>query len=182
MVRGSQPCSLCSYGEAFCEIFLKVSYRVRCDDDLDRLGGCRRSEVCDARRALLDTRSIQSVSMSFPLLLVNNAYTRLVPILGMLCGNAIGGIMVSQSYVLKELELVILSLSLHLAELNPCSENRDKTETFLAFGASRFEACRPLAVEALRLSLLPTINQMRYANAFRSRSRLTYLFKFRMAA
>jgi hypothetical protein len=42
-----------------------------------------------------------------------------------------------------------------------CSENRDKTETLLAFGASRFEACRPLAVEALRLALMPIINQMR---------------------
>jgi hypothetical protein len=36
----------------------------------------------------------------------------------------------------------------------------------LAYGASRFEACRPLAVEALRLALIPTINQMRYAGAF----------------
>jgi ABC-type iron transport system FetAB permease component len=42
-----------------------------------------------------------------------------------------------------------------------CSENRDKTETLLAFGASRFEACRPLAIESLRLALMPTINQMR---------------------
>ena len=49
--------------------------------------------------------------------------------------------------------------------LNRHSENRDKTETLLAFGASRFEACRPLAVETLRLALLPTINQMRYAKA-----------------
>lgn len=43
-----------------------------------------------------------------------------------------------------------------------CSENRDKTETYLAFGASRFEACKPVAKEALRLALTPTINQMRY--------------------
>ncbi len=28
----------------------------------------------------------------------------LVPIVGMLCGNAIAGVMVSQSYILKELE------------------------------------------------------------------------------
>ena len=41
------------------------------------------------------------------------------------------------------------------------SENHDKTETLLAFGASRFEACRPLAIESLRLALMPTINQMR---------------------
>ena len=45
--------------------------------------------------------------------------------------------------------------------LTPRSENRDKTETLLAFGASRFEACRPLAIESLRLALTPTINQMR---------------------
>lgn len=41
-----------------------------------------------------------------------------------------------------------------------CRENRDKVETYLAFGASRFEACKPIATEALRLALLPTINQM----------------------
>lgn len=39
-------------------------------------------------------------------------------------------------------------------------ENRDKIETYLAFGASRFEACKPIAIEGLRLALLPTINQM----------------------
>jgi len=66
-----------------------------------------------------------------------------IPVMGMLCGNAIATIMVSQSYVLKELD-----------------ENRDKTETLLAFGASRFEACRPLAVDALRLALMPIVNQM----------------------
>ncbi|KAF8501786.1 UPF0014-domain-containing protein [Russula emetica] len=66
-----------------------------------------------------------------------------IPVVGMLCGNAIGGVLVSQSFILKELD-----------------ENHDKTETLLAFGASRFEACRPLAIESLRLALMPTINQM----------------------
>lgn len=42
------------------------------------------------------------------------------------------------------------------------SDNRDKVEMYLAFGASRFEACRPIAREALRLALTPTINQMRF--------------------
>lgn len=52
-----------------------------------------------------------------------------------------------------------------IAKAERChSENRDKTETYLAFGASRFEACRPLAVDALRLSLMPVINQMRCAS------------------
>jgi ABC-type iron transport system FetAB permease component len=40
-------------------------------------------------------------------------------------------------------------------------ENRDKIETYLAMGASRFEACKPIGKEALKLALLPTINQMR---------------------
>ncbi|KAF8322712.1 UPF0014-domain-containing protein [Clavulina sp. PMI_390] len=66
-----------------------------------------------------------------------------LPILGMLCGGTISAIVVATNYVLKELE-----------------ENRDKIETYLAFGASRFEACKPVVVEGLRLALLPTINQM----------------------
>ncbi|KAI0248908.1 UPF0014-domain-containing protein [Lactifluus subvellereus] len=66
-----------------------------------------------------------------------------IPVVGMLCGNAISGVSVTLGYVLRELD-----------------ENRDKTETLLAFGASRFEACRPLVVNALRLALMPTINAM----------------------
>jgi len=61
----------------------------------------------------------------------------------MLCGNAISGIVVSLNFTLKEMQ-----------------ENRDKVQTYLAFGASRFEACRPVAREALRLALTPTVNQM----------------------
>jgi len=66
-----------------------------------------------------------------------------IPILGMLCGGTISGMVVALNSVLREIE-----------------ENRDKVETYLAFGASRFEACKPIATEALRLALLPTINQM----------------------
>lgn len=39
-------------------------------------------------------------------------------------------------------------------------ENRDKVEMYLAFGASRMEACKPIGREALRLALTPVINQM----------------------
>ncbi|TDL25523.1 UPF0014-domain-containing protein [Rickenella mellea] len=66
-----------------------------------------------------------------------------IPIVGMLCGNTISAVVVSISFVLKEMQ-----------------ENRDRVETYLAFGASRFEACKPVATEALRLALTPTINQM----------------------
>lgn len=66
-----------------------------------------------------------------------------IPVVGMLCGNTISAIVVAVTYVLKELY-----------------ENRDKIETYLAFGASRFEACKPIASDALRLALTPNINQM----------------------
>jgi len=66
-----------------------------------------------------------------------------IPVIGMLCGNAISGIVVSVNYSLREIQV-----------------NRDKVETYLAFGASRIEACRPIAKEALRLALTPTINNM----------------------
>jgi len=69
--------------------------------------------------------------------------TQYIPIVGMLCGSTISGVVVSINYVLKELH-----------------DNRDKVETYLSFGASRMEACRPIATEAVRLALTPTINQM----------------------
>ncbi|KAH7341914.1 hypothetical protein B0J17DRAFT_648566 [Rhizoctonia solani] len=71
------------------------------------------------------------------------AAEKYIPILGMLCGSTISGIVVATTAVLKELH-----------------ENRDKVETYLAFGASRYEACKPIATSALRLALTPTINQM----------------------
>ncbi|KAI0695372.1 UPF0014-domain-containing protein [Cytidiella melzeri] len=66
-----------------------------------------------------------------------------IPVVGMLCGSTISGIVVAVSYVLKEI-----------------FENKDKVEMYLAFGASRFEACKPIATDALRLALTPNINQM----------------------
>jgi len=66
-----------------------------------------------------------------------------IPVVGMLCGATISGIVVSVTYVLKELV-----------------ENKDKVEMYLAFGATRFEACKPIATEALRVALTPNINQM----------------------
>jgi ABC-type iron transport system FetAB permease component len=63
----------------------------------------------------------------------------------MILGNAISAIGVGMNTVHKEF-----------------AENRDKVETYLAMGASRFEACKPIGVEALKLALLPTVNQLRY--------------------
>ncbi|KAG8687994.1 hypothetical protein FRC09_013165 [Ceratobasidium sp. 395] len=68
------------------------------------------------------------------------AAEKYIPVLGMLCGSTISGIVVATTSVLKELQ--------------------DKIKTYLAFGASRYEACKPIATSALRLALTPTINQM----------------------
>ena len=62
----------------------------------------------------------------------------------MILGNAISAIGIALNTVQREF-----------------AENKDKVETYLAFGASRFEAVRPIGVEALKLALLPTINQLR---------------------
>jgi len=69
--------------------------------------------------------------------------TQFIPIVGMLGGNCVAGIVVAVSYILKEFQ-----------------ENRDKVEIYLAFGATRVEACRPIAIQALKLALMPTINNM----------------------
>ncbi|KAI0090974.1 hypothetical protein BDY19DRAFT_932756 [Irpex rosettiformis] len=66
-----------------------------------------------------------------------------VPIVGMLCGSTVSAIVIAVNFILRELH-----------------ENKDRIETRLAFGATRFEACKPVAVEALRLALTPCINQM----------------------
>ncbi|KAG9286274.1 hypothetical protein G9A89_014260 [Geosiphon pyriformis] len=63
--------------------------------------------------------------------------------MGMLVGNCMSGIAVGVSYCISQL-----------------SDQREKIETFLSFGASRWEAGRPIAIEAIRLALLPTINSM----------------------
>lgn len=61
----------------------------------------------------------------------------------MLAGSSISGVAVAVNYITKEIVV-----------------NRDTLETLLAHGASRSEACIPLAREALTLALLPAINQM----------------------
>jgi uncharacterized protein (TIGR00245 family) len=66
-----------------------------------------------------------------------------IPVVGMLCGQSVAGIAIAVNYILKELQ-----------------ENRDKIEIYLAFGATRTEACRPIAIQALTLALLPTVSSM----------------------
>ncbi|KAF8999449.1 hypothetical protein BDQ17DRAFT_1391538 [Cyathus striatus] len=66
-----------------------------------------------------------------------------IPILGMLCGATISGVVVATSCIMKEF-----------------SEHKDRVELLLAFGASRSEACKHIIRQALKLSLMPVINQM----------------------
>lgn len=66
-----------------------------------------------------------------------------IPTMGMLLGNAMSGMAVALSTCLSSV-----------------SSRKEQIETYLAFGASRWEAGQSIAIEAVRLSMLPTINQM----------------------
>ncbi|KAF9205649.1 hypothetical protein BGZ49_003744 [Haplosporangium sp. Z 27] len=66
-----------------------------------------------------------------------------IPALGMLLGNTMTGITLGLDQCLSQL-----------------SENKEKIELYLSMGATRWEACRPVAVEAMRRAMMPTINQM----------------------
>ncbi|PWN97882.1 hypothetical protein FA09DRAFT_330036 [Tilletiopsis washingtonensis] len=69
--------------------------------------------------------------------------SRYVPLLGMVLGNAISAVTLGSNHVLSVFD-----------------SQRDTVEVLLTHGASRFEACRPVAAEALRTALLPVLNQM----------------------
>ncbi|ORY94708.1 hypothetical protein BCR43DRAFT_494468 [Syncephalastrum racemosum] len=66
-----------------------------------------------------------------------------IPTMGMLLGNMMSGMAVGLSSCLSSV-----------------STRKEHIETYLAFGASRWEAGQSIAVEAVRLAMLPTINQM----------------------
>ncbi|ORX61858.1 UPF0014-domain-containing protein, partial [Hesseltinella vesiculosa] len=66
-----------------------------------------------------------------------------IPTLGMLIGNLLSGMAVALGYCLTTV-----------------SSNKEQIETYLAFGASRWEAGHSIATEAVRLSMMPTITQM----------------------
>ncbi|KAG1090198.1 hypothetical protein G6F57_010149 [Rhizopus arrhizus] len=66
-----------------------------------------------------------------------------IPTMGMLLGNTMSGMAVALSSCLSSV-----------------SHQKEQIETHLAFGASRWEAGQSIAIEAVRLSMLPTINQM----------------------
>lgn len=67
----------------------------------------------------------------------------LIPMLGMLLGNACSGVAVGLSTILDEF-----------------STGRDRIEQLLALGASRLEASRESVQRAARMALMPLLNQM----------------------
>ncbi|KAI9491336.1 hypothetical protein BDB00DRAFT_833180 [Zychaea mexicana] len=66
-----------------------------------------------------------------------------IPTIGLLLGITTGSMAVSLDNCLTEL-----------------TENQGRIETYLAYGATRFEASRSIAIDAVRLAMLPTINRM----------------------
>lgn len=66
-----------------------------------------------------------------------------IPLLGMVLGNAMNG--------------VTLALDRFLQGLR---QGRGRIETYLALGATRWEAARPEIREAIRIGMIPTINSM----------------------
>lgn len=66
-----------------------------------------------------------------------------IPILGMILGNALTGVSLGLDRALSELK-----------------DGRARVEASLAFGATRWEAARPVLQESLRSGLIPIINSM----------------------
>lgn len=67
----------------------------------------------------------------------------MIPMLGMLLGNACSGVAVGLSSILDEF-----------------SNGRDRIEQLLALGATRWEAARASIRQATRMALMPLLNQM----------------------
>jgi uncharacterized protein (TIGR00245 family) len=66
-----------------------------------------------------------------------------IPTVGMLLGNAMTGVALGVDSCLTQLH-----------------NNKDRIEAFLAYGATRWETARPIAIEGVRLAMLPTLNGM----------------------
>ncbi|RUP39815.1 hypothetical protein BC936DRAFT_138333, partial [Jimgerdemannia flammicorona] len=95
---------------------------------------------------------------------------KFIPSMGMLLGNCMSGMAVGISTVLTQLRILlcvepishssISSSNFYLSIRRHTSDNKDKVEMSLSYGATRWEAGRPIMIEAIRLAMLPTINQM----------------------
>jgi ABC-type iron transport system FetAB permease component len=88
--------------------------------------------------------------------------TKLIPIVGMLLGNAISGVAIGTNHCLTQV------VYLHSSNKVDDSSNSSQIEMWLAFGANRWEVGRQLLLKpGLRLAMLPTITQMRYSSLYK---------------
>jgi len=67
----------------------------------------------------------------------------LIPLLGMILGNALTGLSIGMDRVLSLLD-----------------EQRGRVEGLLALGATWWEAARPIAAESMRVAMIPILNSM----------------------
>ncbi len=67
----------------------------------------------------------------------------LIPLVGMILGNALTGVSLGMDRCTALLD-----------------DNRDRVDTLLAMGATRWEAARPIAAEAARTGMIPILNAM----------------------
>ena len=110
----------------------------------------------------------------------------LIPMLGMLLGNACSGVAVGLSTILEELDTGVLAASAKTLQAGlmpdccpprfywpvnaclccPCCSclcprsGRDKVELLLSMGASRMEATRDVVARAARMAFTPLLNSM----------------------
>eukprot|EP01026_Neomeris_dumetosa_P022314 TRINITY_DN19249_c0_g1_i3.p1 TRINITY_DN19249_c0_g1~~TRINITY_DN19249_c0_g1_i3.p1 ORF type:complete len:411 (-),score=38.03 TRINITY_DN19249_c0_g1_i3:277-1509(-) len=66
-----------------------------------------------------------------------------IPVLGMILGNALDGVSLGLRNTLQEL-----------------TEGRDRIDFMLALGATRWEALRPVLIDVLRMALTPLLNRL----------------------
>ncbi|KAJ2870090.1 hypothetical protein FB639_004675, partial [Coemansia asiatica] len=73
------------------------------------------------------------------------AYTavKFIPTIGMLFGSCVIGVSIGLNSVMESLDV-----------------HRDRVETMLCFGASRWEVIKPVAIKALKGAMMPTITNM----------------------
>ncbi|KAJ1734981.1 hypothetical protein LPJ72_002084 [Coemansia sp. Benny D160-2] len=71
------------------------------------------------------------------------AAEKFIPVVGMLFGNCVIGVSIGVAAVMETLET-----------------HRDRVETMMCFGASRWELIQPVTARALKAALLPSITNM----------------------
>lgn len=83
-----------------------------------------------------------------------------IPVIGMLLGNSMSSVAMGTERCLDQFRYFILYIRHLLFTYILYSSHAPMLETRLSFGASRYEASLPLAVDAIRLALLPVITQL----------------------